>query len=75
MRTGPRRSPFHKGLRQVREMLAMSEDALAARWGVEVDVVRAVESGIRPVLAEEVEGLAAALGLSVRDFLRLINDA
>lgn len=68
-RAGAGRLPFHAVVSRARSVSGLSVDVVAERWGRPVQAWLDVESGERPVMADEVHDVADALGLSVRDLM------
>lgn len=59
---------FGKRLRELRETKGMSQELLAYEAGLDRTYVSSVERGKRNISLENIERLAIALGVKVRDF-------
>lgn len=56
-----------ENLRRIRVQRGLAHDTLAARCGIDVDELRAFESGARPVRPAELMALTRALRVSARE--------
>ena len=61
---------FGKQLRELREARGMSQELLAHEAGLDRTYVSSVERGQRNISLENIERLAIALGVKVKDFFK-----
>ncbi|HEX8491269.1 MAG TPA: helix-turn-helix transcriptional regulator [Pyrinomonadaceae bacterium] len=64
------KATFGKRLRELREAKGMTQEALAHEADLDRTYVSSVERGERNISLENIERLALALGMKIRDFFK-----
>jgi transcriptional regulator with XRE-family HTH domain len=61
---------FGKRLRELREAKGMTQESLAHEAGLDRTYISSVERGERNISLENIERLALALGVKIKDFFK-----
>lgn len=64
------KATFGKRLRELREAKGMTQEALAHEAGLDRTYISSVERGERNISLENIEHLAWALGVKIKDFFK-----
>lgn len=64
------KTTFGKRLRELRENKGLTQEALAHEANLDRTYISSIERGVRNVSLENIERLASALGVKIKDFFK-----